>query len=145
MDGLASPSALSAEDYDTDIGFSGFENDGNNDGEFHLPDQENENRRERLEEFFNHDTDDEWDDEEDEGGAPERISNMEKTNRAMETDENVNGNSQSRHQKEMDTQSKAWEECIGSAIRLAAQSIPLRCLLLWVTKREDSPCRFPSL
>jgi len=67
---MASPSALSAEDYDTNFGFSGFENDGNSDSEFHLPDQENEgNRRERLEELFNHNTDDEWEDEEDEGRA----------------------------------------------------------------------------
>jgi hypothetical protein len=127
---LASPSAPSAEDYDTGFGFSGFENDGNIDDEFHLPDKENEeNRRERLEELFDHNTDDEWEDEEDEGGVPERISNMETTDRVMETVENGSDNSQSRHQKEMDTQSKAWEKCIGSVIRLAAESIPLRCPL----------------
>ena len=127
---LASPSAPSAEDYDTGFGFSGFENDGNIDDEFHLPDQENEeNRRERLEELFDHNTDDEWEDEEDEGGVPERISNMEETDTMMETVENVNDNSQSRYQKEMDTQSKAWEKYVGSAIRLATESIPLRCPL----------------
>ena len=54
-------SGLSAEDNGTDFGFSGFENDFSNYDEFHLPDQENEeNRRERLEELFNHDTDNEW-------------------------------------------------------------------------------------
>ena len=57
---MASPSAPLVDDYDTDFGFSGFENGSNSDNEFHLPDQENEeNRRERLEELFNHNTDDE--------------------------------------------------------------------------------------
>jgi hypothetical protein len=127
---MASASAPLVEDYDTDFDFSGFENGSNSYNKFHLPDQENEeNRRERLEELFNHNTNDEWEDEEDEGGVPERISNMEATDRMMETVENGNDNCQSRHQKEMDTQSKAWEKCIGSAIRLAAESIPLRCPL----------------
>jgi len=49
------------------------------------------------------------------GRVPERISNIEKINSAIE---NVKGNSQSRHQNEMDTQSKAWEKCTDSAIRL---------------------------
>jgi hypothetical protein len=42
---------------------------------------------------------------------------------------NGNDNNQSWHQKKMDTQSNAWEKCIRSAIRLAAESIPLRCPL----------------
>lgn len=127
---MASPSALLVEDYDTDFGFSSFENGSSSINEFHLPDQENdENRRERLEELFNHNTDDEWEDEEDEGGVPERIGSMETTDGVIETVENGNNNNQSRHQKEMDIQSKAWEKCIDSAIRLAAESIPLRCPL----------------
>ena len=63
------------------------------------------------------------------GRVPERISNIEKTNSVTETIENVKGNSQSQHQNEMDTQSKAWEKCTDSAIRLGTQSIPLRCPL----------------
>jgi hypothetical protein len=50
---VASPSGLSAEDNDTTLGFSGFDDDNYDYNEFQLQDQESEeSRRERLTSYF---------------------------------------------------------------------------------------------